>query len=136
METKHTADVVIVADAAHTPGGEAEQGAAPERLRRTLERVGARYLADLQTLSEEFRQIYEGQLAAKDERLAELTRRLDAAERAGGEAEGRIRELQASLDHYLATMHAVYEDLSRHLDSTGPGVPPESSRAGQEAGDG
>jgi hypothetical protein len=136
METEHTADVVIVADAAHTPVGEAAERAAAERLRSTFERVGARYLDDLLTLNEEFRRFYEGQLAAKDERIAELTRRLDAAERAGSEAEARTRELQASVDHYVATMRAVYEGLTRDLDSTGPGVPPESSRAGGAAGDG
>ena len=67
---------------------EARYRVAPAEIERAIERTGAKYVADLQTMyrtiGEDYRRLYEGQLAAKDEVIAELRRRAEVAERALG----------------------------------------------------
>ena len=93
--------------------------ATPDNIKRSLERIGARYLADLRTLSEEFNEFYGAQLTAKDERIAELTRRLEAAERAQQQSEARNRELEATVERHIATLRGVYEGVSQSLQDAG-----------------
>ena len=67
----------------------------PAEVERVIERTGAKYVSDLQamyrTIGEDYRRLYEAQLAArdaqlaaKDEVIAELRRRAEVAERAVG----------------------------------------------------
>jgi hypothetical protein len=65
------------------PGG---TGAAPAEVEQAIERTAARYVADMGALYDrinaEVGRLYEAQLAAKDETIAELRRRAEAAEAA------------------------------------------------------
>ncbi len=45
-----------------------------------MSRTSAQYMGDLRTMLAEVGKVYEGQLAAKDETIAELRRRAEAAE--------------------------------------------------------
>ena len=59
---------------------EAAYRVTPADVERAVERTGARYLADMETILARVGRVYEGQLAAKDETIAELRRRAEAAE--------------------------------------------------------
>jgi hypothetical protein len=96
--------------------GEADEQGAPAKLDQVLEQIGARYIADLRALSEEFDRHYATQLAAKDQQIAELQRRLETAERTRDAREAQIRELKRASARYIADLRAMSEDLSRHVD--------------------
>ena len=116
MEAQDTEAITRPLDHAFAPQHEANDVAAPADIKRTLERIGARYLADLRTLSDEFSQFYGAQLGAKDEQIAELTRRLEAAEEERDSAEARAQELKDASARYVAQLRTVYEELSRQLE--------------------
>jgi hypothetical protein len=89
---------------------------APSKLDQLLEQVGTRYIADLRALSEEFGRFYAVQLAAKDEEIAELRQRLEAAERERDTRELQMRELKRASARYIADLRALSEDLSRSVN--------------------
>jgi len=52
----------------------------PQIVEQAITRTGQQYSADLRAMLGELRAVYEGQLAAKEETIAELRRRAEAAE--------------------------------------------------------
>ena len=84
-------------------------------LERVIERVGARYIADLRELSEEFSRFYDAQLQAKDERIAELIQRVEVAERAKDDAAARLDELRHARSRQVAEMRALSEELIQRI---------------------
>ena len=52
----------------------------PAVVEQAIARTGQQYTADLRVMLGELRAVYEGQIAAKDETIAELRRRAEAAE--------------------------------------------------------
>jgi chromosome segregation ATPase len=87
-------------------------------LERLIERVGARYIADLRELSEEFSRFYEAQLEAKDGQIAELARRAEAAERAKNDVAARLDELRHARSRQVAELRALSEELVRRVAET------------------
>ena len=65
-------------------GGQAPISAAyrvtPAEIEQAVARTSAQYMGDLRTMLAEVGKVYEGQLAAKDETIAELRRRAEVAE--------------------------------------------------------
>ncbi len=101
------------------PGSsEAHQQVTLVEIEQLIDRIGARYIADLRTLSEEFGRFYEAQLTAKDEQIAELSQRLETAERERAELEAQIHDLKRTSARYIANLRALSEELSQHIDST------------------
>jgi hypothetical protein len=90
----------------------------PAEIEQIIERIGARYITDLRTLSEGFRQFYEAQLAEKDEQIAELARRVEDAEREHDAFETRIRELRSTSEQYIAALQALSAGLDRQKKLT------------------
>ena len=60
------------------PGG--RYHVTPAEVEQAIERTGAKYVADMQTMFDRVGALYEGQLAAQRETIAELRRRAEAAE--------------------------------------------------------
>jgi hypothetical protein len=107
----------------HLPPLEPDSSDAPQqvtltRLEQVIDRIGASYLADLRTLSEEFGQFYEAQLSAKDEQIAELSQRLEATERERDALEVQVQEFKRTSAKYSANLRTLSEELSRYTDST------------------
>jgi len=94
---------------------EQSHGTSLAALERVIERVGARYIADLRELSEEFSRFYEAQLQAKDEQIAELVQRARDAERAKDEAAARLDELRDARARQVAEVRALSEELIRRI---------------------
>jgi hypothetical protein len=90
--------------------------AAADAIEQTIEQVGARYIEDLRMLSKEFERFYEAQLAAKDARIAELSRLVKAADRERDTLEQRLRDLQRSGERYITDLRALSQELSRRLE--------------------
>ncbi len=88
------------------------------RLEQIIDHIGARYIADLRTLSEEFGQFYAAQLTAKDAQIAELSRRLEAAEHARDELAAQLHEFKRLSARSSANLRALSEELRRYTDST------------------
>ena len=65
----------------------------PTEIERAVERTGARYLADMETILARVGQVYEGQLAAQRETIAELRRRAEAAEAERDDLRLRLAEV-------------------------------------------
>ena len=65
-----------------TRGSEAVGGAVvtPAVVEQAITRTGQQYTADLRTMLGELREVYEGQITAKDETIVELRRRAEQAE--------------------------------------------------------
>ena len=59
---------------------EATYRVTPVEIERAVSRTSAQYMGDLRTMLAEVGKVYEGQLAAKDETIAELRRRAERAE--------------------------------------------------------
>ena len=95
---------------------EVDEQEAPTRLEQLLEQIGARYIADLRALSEEFDRYYTAHLAAKDQQIAELQQRLEATERERDTREAQMRELKRASARYIAELRAMSEELSRRVD--------------------
>jgi len=88
------------------------------RIEQVIDRIGARYIADLRMLSEESSRFYEAQLIAKDKQIAELSRRLEVAERERDALEAQKRELKRTSTKYIVDLRALSEELSRYKDGT------------------
>ena len=97
-------------------GDDAPREGAPAEIEQAIERIGARYLADLRALSEEFSRFYTAQLAAKDEQIAQLRRAAEAAERERDALQARVDEFRQTSVRYTASLRALSEEFSRHLD--------------------
>ena len=95
---------------------EIEEQESSSKLDQLLEQIGAHYIADLRTLSDEFGRFYEVQLAAKDEQITQLHRRLETAERERDTREAQMRELKRASARYIAELRALSEDLSQRMD--------------------
>ena len=95
---------------------ETDEQESTTKLDQLLEEIGARYIADLRALSEEFGRFYAVQLAAKDEQIAELHRRLEATERERDTREAQMRELKRAIARHITELRALSEDLSRRVD--------------------
>jgi chromosome segregation ATPase len=111
-------DTYEAPEAAPPPGKPAPAMTLTE-IEQTIERIGARYIADLRALSAEFSEFYAAQLAAKDEQIAALTRRAEAATRANDELAAQAAELQRAHDVLVAQLdeaQAAHDDLSARLD--------------------
>ena len=96
---------------------------------QVIEQIGARYTADLRSLSQAFAEVYEDQLAAKDEQLAELTRRAEAAERELEARAARIRALER-VNAAVADLQALSEEVHRRLTAVGRELGHESRAEG------
>ena len=111
----------------------AQHPVAVSEIEQAIERIGARYVADLRALSEEFGRFYNAQLTAKDEQIAELSRfhdaqlaardeqivelsrRLETAERERDALEARLHKLTDTGARYVSDLRALSEELSRRL---------------------
>ncbi|HET8626941.1 MAG TPA: hypothetical protein VFL91_05960 [Thermomicrobiales bacterium] len=111
-------DAYEAPDAVPPPPGPAPVMTLTE-IEQTIERIGARYIADLRALSAEFSEFYAAQLAAKDEQIADLTRRVETATRANDELAAQSIELQRAHDVLVAQLdeaQAAHDDLAARLD--------------------
>src|SRR5947207_15152561 len=88
---------------------EMDDSASADEIEQLIERIGARYIADLRVLSEEFGRFYDAQLAEKDVRIAELSRHVEVAEHERDALERRIYDLQRSGERYIADLRALGE---------------------------
>ena len=81
-------------------------------IEQRIERIGARYVADLRELSEAFARLYDAQLAAKDEQIAELNRSLAAAR-------ARVDQLQQAQHEHDAptTQMREVQDIKQERDA-------------------
>jgi len=100
-------------EVAATEIGEQES---PTKLDQLLEEIGGRYISALQALSKEFSRFYESQLTLKDERIAELQQRLEAAEHDRDAREAQMRELRHASARYAADLRALSHRLSQHMN--------------------
>ena len=101
------------------PGGASEPIDAgyrvtPAEIEQAVERTGAKYVADMQTMyrtiSEEYRRLYEAQLAAKDETITELRRR---AEVVAALYEQRLADKDAALAAKAETIAEIRAQLEQ-----------------------
>jgi hypothetical protein len=83
-----------------------------------IEQIGSRYTADLRSLSQAFTEVYGDLLAAKDEQIAELTRRAEGAERELEARAARIRALER-VNAAVADLQALSEEVHRRLTAVG-----------------
>lgn len=101
------------------PAGDDATAMTLTELEQTIERIGSRYIADLRALSGEFSEFYAAQLAAKDDQIAGLTRRVESATRANDDLAAQSVELQRAQDVLLAQLdetQAARDDLAIRLD--------------------
>ena len=70
----------------------------PAELECAVERNGARYLADMETIPTRVGQVYDGQLAAKDETIAELRRHRDNKREVLDKLRRRVKVAEAEAD--------------------------------------
>jgi len=89
---------------------EMHQDVAATQIEQLIEHIGAGYITDLRTLSEEIGRFYEARLIAKDEQIAELSRRVEATERERKALEARIHDLKSASERYLANLRALHEE--------------------------
>ena len=68
----------------------------PAEIERAVERTGARYVADMETILARVGHVYEGQLAAQRETIAELRRRAEAAEAERDALRASLETVQAA----------------------------------------
>lgn len=118
-------------------GADTSQGETALGIDKLIDQIGARYIADLQALSEQFGRFYAAQLAVKDQQLAELQQRLETAERERDTRDEQLAELQQRLDtaeherdasaaqmrelkhasaRYIADLRALSDQLSERVD--------------------
>src|SRR5215217_6751406 len=84
-------------------------------IEQAIERIGARYITDLRTLSEEFGRFYAAQLGAKDKQIAELRDRLASVERERDMLAAQTSELKRSSTKYIANLQALSQEISQAL---------------------
>ena len=99
----------------------------PAEIERAVERTGARYLADMETILTRVGKVYEGQLAAKDETiatqaemLAELRRRAEVAE---AELEGARLRLAEATPPAVVVVAGQETTEAAHATATTPTAP-------------
>ncbi len=85
-------------------------------IEQIIDRIGTRYIDDLRTLSDEFGRLYEAQLTAKDQQIAELSQRLEVAEREHAELEAELHELKRISARYIDNLRGLSNELSRYMD--------------------
>ena len=92
--------------------GKRQQEMSLNGIEQLIERIGARYVADLRELSEAFARFYDAQLAAKDEQIAELNRGLAAAQ-------ARVDQLQQTQHEHdtLASRMREVQDIKHERDA-------------------
>jgi len=103
----------------------------PAEIERAVERTGARYLADMETILTRVGQVYEGQLAAKDETIATQQETIAELRRQRDEDREREREALAELRRRAEVAEAEAEGLRLRLAEAS--VPPLVVVAGSEA---
>jgi chromosome segregation ATPase len=91
------------------PTASDEHQTTPAEIEQTLEQIGARYIADLRTLSEKFGQFYGELLATKDAQIAECAEHVEALDRELSEA----RAVLATKDEQIAHLKQRAEDAER-----------------------
>jgi len=116
---------------------DASQNASPIEIEQLIEQIGARYIADLQALSEQFGRLYDAQLAMKDQQIVELQQRLLTAERERASQDDQLAKLQQRLEtaererdtnatqmrelkrtsaRYIADLRALSDQLSEQVN--------------------
>jgi hypothetical protein len=116
---------------------DASQNAAPIEIDQLIEQIGARYIADLQALSEQFGRFYNAQLvvkeqqiaelqqrlltvererASQDEQLIELQQRLEITERERDTSAAQMRDLKRTSARYIADLRALSDQLSEQVN--------------------
>ena len=90
-----------------------------------IEQIGARYVADLRELSQAFGRFYETRLDAKEDQLATMTRRAEAAERTCATLEVQLTDLRQARAHQAAELRALSEDLIRRAAEAERDAPDE-----------
>lgn len=100
-----------------TNGQETRDLVTPTTIEQVIERIGGRYIADLQLLSEELSRFYEAQLTAKDGQLQELRQRLAAAEHERDMYTDQIRQLKQASAKHIADLESLRADLSRQFET-------------------
>jgi hypothetical protein len=81
----------------------------------SIARVGARYVADLRGLTEDFARYYGAQLAAKDEQIAELRLELVAMERERESLQAQVRQVKQANTRHLAELRRFAEQFNQRL---------------------
>lgn len=94
---------------------EPRDDAAATGVERVIEDIGARYVDDLRRLSEHLSRAYEAQLAAKDEEIAQLIRRLEIAETSRSILEGRLHAYERARAYYLTQMQEWNAEFSKRI---------------------
>jgi membrane protease YdiL (CAAX protease family) len=97
---------------------ELDQQVGPIEIEQVIEQIGARYVANLRTLSEKLHRFYTGQLTVKDREILELSRRLEVAERERDELASLVREFRRMSEQYIAHWQALKEESSHDAEST------------------
>jgi len=84
---------------------------------QVIEGLGIRYMADLRMLSEKLNRLHTAQLTAKDEQIAQLNRRVEAAERERDTLAVRLRE-RARIDaRYISDLRALNGKFSWPMEA-------------------
>lgn len=109
MSTQLSAEMISSKAPAHV---------SPTDIEQTIERIGAQYIADLRTLSDEFVRFYNMQLAEKDAQIKDLGQRLEAATQERDKLREEIDELRRTSAEYVNELRVLSENLSRHLHHT------------------
>lgn len=94
-----------------------EQSAKPSlaEIEETIARVGARFVADLRGLTEDFARYYGAQLAAKDEQMAELRLELVDMEREREGLQSQLRQVKQANTRHLADLRRFAEQFNQRL---------------------
>ena len=93
----------------------APQPVPPGEIEHLLDRIGARRLADLRELCDAFGRVYAAELAAKDEQIAELQRRADAAAREREALAAHAQELERVNTRQAAELRALSAEVAGRL---------------------
>lgn len=88
-----------------------------------METIGARYLADLQSLHGAVEEVYAAQLATRDERIVELGRQIEILERERDVLAVRVHELEQVRADAATALQAARDDIERRLASVDQSTP-------------
>ena len=110
-------------------------------LEELIETVGARYLADLQSIHGVVEQAWAVEVAAREERIREPARQIEVLEGERDVLAGRVHELERLRADSAAALSAARDDLERRLARLGdpssggegasPSGPPKGSAPGR-----
>lgn len=101
-------------------------------LEELIETIGARYLADLQSIHGAVEQSWTAEVAAREERIRELARQIEVLEGERDVLAGRVHELERLRADSAATLSAARDDLERRLARLGD--PPSGGEGTTSAG--